>query len=99
MLINMVLAFRDLPYPASKRITVEMVREIKRIPNDEIRFTETQVAWMHRVLENLKYLIVQATEAKGDIGSLLDRKKEFEEALALHQRQSSEKSETEGETP
>ena len=85
MLINMVYPYRDLPYPSVSHITTEIVREIKDIPDEEARFTEAQVAWMHRVLENLDYLISAArTTAGSDIGSLLDRKKEFESALELH---------------
>lgn len=85
MLINMVHPYRDLPYPPVSYISQEMVKEIKAIPDDEARFTETQVAWMHRVLENLEYLLIQARAIPGsDIGTLLERKAEFEAALELH---------------
>ncbi len=78
----MVIPYRDLPVPASGRITVEMVREIKAIPDEETRFTEAQVAWMRRVIENIDYLMTQ----EWDRESLQILKDEVLEALELHRQ-------------
>lgn len=81
-------AIRELPYPASSYISSEMVGEIKAIADDDIRYTDEEVAWMQRALIDLKYWLAEAKRHGRGTDSIYIRIAQVQEQLkvALDQR-------------
>ena len=76
--------YYKLDFPPTSFFTPEIVRMIKAIPNEEIVYSGKDIACMHRILENLKYLYTHAGSlGLGDsLKNILTRKKWVEDELA-----------------
>jgi|SRR3989344_5851656 len=46
---------RTLPITPTGNYTLEVIAQIKAIPNDDIKYTDEEIAWIYRALEHLNY--------------------------------------------
>ena len=53
-------SIRALPIPAFSTYTPEIVAIIKQIPDEDIEYDESEIAWMRTALENLDYMLDHA---------------------------------------
>ena len=84
-MINRGLA--TLPFPLASHFTHDMVRQIKAIQDDEIKYTEEEVAWLRRALQNLDHMIASANALGLDTRAMLARRAQVEEVLAVCEKQ------------
>ena len=84
-MINRGLA--TLPFPPTSYFSHETVKQIKAIPDDEIKYTEEEVAWLKRALQNLDYMIGDAAVLGADTTAMLARRAQVEEVLAAYEKQ------------
>ena len=57
-------AIRTLPFPLVSTYTREIVAKIKSIPDENIEYTESEIAWMNRAIQNLEYMFAHAKRCK-----------------------------------
>jgi hypothetical protein len=74
-------SIRVLPVPLASEITLETVREIKAIPDDEIQYTQEEVDWMVRALQNLEHMRLLAEQAGLETGDICTRIGQIQEQL------------------
>ncbi len=67
-----------LPFPPTSAFTPEIVRQIKSIPDDEIRYSQEEVDLLERAIENLDFMMLHAIKLGLDTKSILDRRGEVE---------------------
>ena len=78
------LGLRKLPYSAKSRFTPDDVKLIKEIPNEDILYSEEEIAWMNRALLNLDQMIKIAAEHTGEIQwSMIKLRKNILDTLEL----------------
>ena len=53
-------AVRILPFPPTSVYTLEVVAQIKAIPHEDIKYSDSEIEWMKRALQNLDYMLAQA---------------------------------------
>jgi len=82
-------AIRVLPFPPVERITTEIVAQIKAIPDEDIEYSIKEIAWMHRSLENLDYMQMEAErlELSETLKHIAVQKAWIEGELRDHERQ------------
>ena len=82
-------AIRKLPFREISRITPKIVAEIKAIPDDDIEYSIKEIAWMHRSLENLDYMQMEAErlELSETLKHIAVQKAWIEGELRDHERQ------------
>ncbi len=74
---------RKLPFPLTSHFTREVVKKIMEIPNDEIKYTDEEIQWMQRAVENLDYMIKTESSCGIDTSVMEKRKSQIEETLEL----------------
>jgi hypothetical protein len=67
-----------LPYPPRSTFTREMVREIKAIPNDEIRYSQEEVELLERAIQNLDFMLEHSVRLGLETDGITTRRKEVE---------------------
>jgi hypothetical protein len=55
---------RKLPFPPTSNFTPEVVRQIKAIHDEVIEYSEDELAWMERAVQNLNFML--AISNQGD---------------------------------
>ncbi len=75
-----------LPFPLTSHFTVEIVRQIKAIPDEEMGYTEADIAWYERAIENLNYMLNLKDTSEFEVKEMLKSKKECEEIIATGKR-------------
>lgn len=76
-------AIRTLPFPPVSNYTPEVIAHIKAIPDENIEYTESEIAWMHRALDNLDYMLADARRCNlfESIERLIFRKAQIKSVL------------------
>ena len=82
-------AIRGLPFPLTSHFTLEVVRQIKAIADEKIQYTEEELAWIARAIENLDYMIVHAKSCGIETEVMIARRSQFEVALKSSEKYSS----------
>ena len=64
--------------------TFEIIVQIEAIPDEDIEYTEDEIAWMHRAIQNLDYMFSCAKYLSlfGSMSAIILRKAKIEMALA-----------------
>lgn len=57
---------RTLPFPLTSTYTLEIIKQIKAIPDENIEYTDSEIAWLNRALENLNCMITHSKSLKLD---------------------------------
>ena len=78
-------AIRKLPFPPTSHFTLEVVRQIKAIPDEKIQYTEEELAWIVRAIENLDYMIAHSKSCGIETEVMIARRSQFEVALKSSQ--------------
>ena len=81
-------AIRELPFPRLSHFTSEMIKQIKAIPDDEIRYTEKELAWMERAVQNLDYMIALSESFGLDTEIMIVCRAQIEFALTSSEKSS-----------
>ena len=74
---------RKLPFPKMSYFSLETVRKIRAIPDEDIEdYTPEEIAWMERAIKNLEYMIEVAKSVDLETENMIARRKQFESAVS-----------------
>ncbi len=85
-MINRVIGI--LPFPPVSAYTLEIIRQIKAIPDKdiEIEYTESEIKWMNRAIQNLDYMLTLYTLEEPDREPLVMRRDQIKTTLEAWRR-------------
>lgn len=74
-------SLRILPFRQVSHFTLDIVREIKAIPDEDIVYSKEELKWMERAVENLDYMLTLGGSSDREMGIMRARRTQFIVAL------------------
>ena len=72
---------RNLPVEAVSYINRDMIKLIKSIPDDKIEYSQEEIEWMKRALQNLEYILTEHRRLGLDAVGICERIGQIHEQL------------------